>query len=166
MACVKMRIADRSVLRLIKMWLEAPVIEVKEGRNTPPNGNPKGTPQGGVISPLLANIYLHWFDKLFHRHDGPAQWAKARLVRYTDDFVVLARYQGDRLTGWNLMNLGLEPLQSKGTRMLEIKRMQESRVLENCTHGLTRGAEENSAPTLPFSAVNPTAVSKLNELIH
>ena len=63
-------------------------------------------------------------------------------MRYADDFIVMARYQGDRLTGWNLMNLGLEPLQSKGTRMLEIKRMQESRVMENCTHGLTRGAEE------------------------
>jgi len=85
MACVKMRIADRSVLRLIKMWLEAPVIEVKEGKKQPPKANTKGTPQGGVISPLLANIYLHWFDKLFHRHDGPAQWAKARLVRYADD---------------------------------------------------------------------------------
>ena len=85
MAYVKMRVADRSVLGLIKMWLKAPVIEVKEGKKQPPKANPKGTPQGGVISPLLANIYLHWFDKLFHRHDGPAQWAKARLVRYADD---------------------------------------------------------------------------------
>ena len=46
-----------------------------------------------MISPLLANVYLHWFDKLFHRADGPAQWAGAKLVRYADDFVVLARYQ-------------------------------------------------------------------------
>jgi RNA-directed DNA polymerase len=45
-------------------------------------------------------LYLHWFDKLFHRADGPAQWARAKLVRYADDFVVLARYQGARLTGW------------------------------------------------------------------
>jgi len=54
----------------------------------------------GVLSPLLSNVYLHWFDKLFHRADGPAQWAGAKLVRYADDFVVLARYQGTRLTGW------------------------------------------------------------------
>src|SRR6202011_5700455 len=54
----------------------------------------------GVISPLLSNVYLHWFDKLFQRADGPAQWAGAKLVRYADDFVVLARYQGARLTGW------------------------------------------------------------------
>lgn len=99
-ACVQMRVADRSVLRLIQMWLEAPVIEEKDGKKQPPKANTKGTPQGGVISPLLANIYLHWFDKLFHRKDGPAEWAKARLVRYADDFVVLARYQGARLKGW------------------------------------------------------------------
>jgi len=56
-----------------------------------------GTPQGGVISPLLANLYLHYFDKVFHAPAGPAQWAKAKLVRYADDFVVLARYQSPRL---------------------------------------------------------------------
>lgn len=50
-----------------------------------------------MISPLLANIYLHWFDKLFHRADGPANWANARLVRYADDFVVMARYVGQRI---------------------------------------------------------------------
>jgi RNA-directed DNA polymerase len=53
-----------------------------------------------VISPLLANIYLHWFDKCFHFTDGPANWAKARLVRYADDFVVTARYQGPQLVAW------------------------------------------------------------------
>jgi RNA-directed DNA polymerase len=53
-----------------------------------------------VISPLLANIYLHWFEKLFHRSDGPATWAKARMMRYADDFVVLARYQTTRLVEW------------------------------------------------------------------
>ena len=48
---------------------------------------------GGVISPLLANLYLHWFEHRFHRPDGPGTWAKAHLVRYVDDFVILARYQ-------------------------------------------------------------------------
>ncbi len=51
----------------------------------------KGTPQGGVVSPLLANLYLHWFDVMFHRQGGPAVRFGARLVRYADDFVVLAR---------------------------------------------------------------------------
>src|SRR5213594_753128 len=82
LACVRMRVADRSVLGLIRMWLEAPIMEEKQRFN-----NDRGTPQGGVASPLLANIYLHWFDKKFHRKDGPANWAKARLTRYADDFV-------------------------------------------------------------------------------
>lgn len=97
MACVRMRVVDRSVLRLIGMWLKAPVVEKKDGGKLTVKRNDQGTPQGGVISPLLANIYLHWFDRVFHRTEGPAQWAKAKLVRYADDFVVLARYQSQRL---------------------------------------------------------------------
>jgi RNA-directed DNA polymerase len=89
--CVQMRIADRSVLKLIEMWLRAPIVEEKEGKKMPPTKNDKGTPQGGVISPLLANVYLHWFDKVFHRADGPAHWAKARMVRYADDCAPRAR---------------------------------------------------------------------------
>jgi RNA-directed DNA polymerase len=54
----------------------------------------------GFISPLLANLYLHWFDKVFNGPDGPAQWANSRLVRYADDFVALARYQGEKPTGF------------------------------------------------------------------
>lgn len=100
MACVKMRVVDRSVLELIGMWLTAPIVEEKEGKRMPPTKNDKGTPQGGVISPLLANIYLHWFDKTFHQSKGPAHWANARLVRYADDFVVMARYQGKTLKDW------------------------------------------------------------------
>lgn len=102
MACLEKRIADRSALRLIRLWLKAPVVEPPDK----PGGQPKvhrptrGTPQGGVISPLLSNLYLHWFDKVFHRWDGPAHWAKAKLVRYADDFVVLARYQEERLREW------------------------------------------------------------------
>ena len=95
MACVRMRVADRSVLGLIRMWLEAPIMEEKQRFN-----NDRGTPQGGVASPLLVNLYLHWFDKKFHRRDGPACWAKARLTRYADDFVIQARYQGERLKRW------------------------------------------------------------------
>ncbi len=85
-ACLRMRVVDRSVLKLIRMWLQSPVVEPeskgKPGQWSRPR---KGTPQGGVISPLLSNLYLHWFDKLFHRADGPSQWARAKLVRYADD---------------------------------------------------------------------------------
>lgn len=100
MACLRMRVVDRSVLRLIRLWLEAVVVEEDEAGKTRGHRPKQGTPQGGVLSPLLANVYLHWFDKVFHRANGPAQFAKAKLVRYADDFVVLARYQGPRLRAW------------------------------------------------------------------
>ena len=102
-ACVRMRVTDSGVLGLIRGWLRAPVIEMDEktGKPQPPRkSDGKGTPQGGVISPLLANVYLHWFDVMFHRESGPRHWANARLVRYADDFVVMARYQGYRIDEW------------------------------------------------------------------
>ena len=100
MTGLEQRITDRSVLKLIRMWLKAPVIETdKQGRKSGHRPS-KGTPQGGVISPLLANSFLHWFDKSFYGRKGPAKFAGARLVRYADDFVVMARYTGKRITGW------------------------------------------------------------------
>lgn len=100
MKCLERRITDRSLLALIKMWLTCVVEECDE------NGKPRitrptaGTPQGGVISPLLANLYLHWFEHAFYASDGPGQWASAKLVRYADDFVVLARFQSIRIGSW------------------------------------------------------------------
>jgi len=67
MACLEKRISDRSVLKLIHRWLRVPLVEQNnEGKRVPPKKRRAGTPQGGVISPLLANLYLHWFDKAFH----------------------------------------------------------------------------------------------------
>jgi RNA-directed DNA polymerase len=100
LAQLERRIADQSVLRLLRLWLRCPVVEEDDHgrrRTTHPR---QGTPQGGVISPLLANVYLHDFDRAFHSPDGPAQFANARLVRYADDFVVLARYMGPRIVTW------------------------------------------------------------------
>ena len=100
MAGLRMRIADRSVLKLICMWLQAPVVEEDEDGKPKARRPRRGTPQGGVISPLLANSFLHWFDRAFHASHGPRHWANARLVRYADDFVVLARYQGPKLVNF------------------------------------------------------------------
>jgi RNA-directed DNA polymerase len=78
---------------------------------------------------LLANIYLHWFDHLFQRADGPGQWAKAKLVRYADDFVVLARYISPRLRGWIEGKLegwlGLQINREK-TRVLDLRQTGQS----------------------------------------
>ena len=131
MACLRMRVVDRSVLKLIRMWLETPVIEPGGEGGEPDkwSRSNKGTPQGGVISPLLANVYLHWFDKLFYRADGPAHWAKAKLVRYADDFVVLARYQTPRLRSWIEEKiekwLGLEMNRDK-TRVVDLREKKAS----------------------------------------
>jgi RNA-directed DNA polymerase len=99
MAAVQKRIVDGAVLKLIRMWLKAVVVEPGDGPGKPPkvSRSKQGTPQGGVISPLLANLYLHWFEKLFHRSDGPYVWANARIVRYADDFVILAKHMGSRI---------------------------------------------------------------------
>jgi RNA-directed DNA polymerase len=96
MKCLRMRIVDRSVLKLIRMWLQAPIVEQDRKGSKKATRSKKGTPQGGVISPLLANVYLHWFEKVFYSKEGPGNWAKAQIVRYADDFVVLARYTSSR----------------------------------------------------------------------
>jgi RNA-directed DNA polymerase len=127
MACLRLRIADRQVLKLIRLWLETPVVEPPETKGGASNvsRSPKGTPQGGVISPLLANLYLHRFDTVFHRSEGPAHWAKAKLVRYADDFVVLVRQPSQKLVDWIEGKLetwmGLEINREK-TRLVELKR--------------------------------------------
>ena len=96
LACLRARVVDRSVLKLIRMWLEAPVVEQSEeqGGGDKWSRPKKGTPQGGVASPLLANLYLHWFDALFYGPEGPARKADVQLVRYADDFVALAKQLG------------------------------------------------------------------------
>ncbi len=93
LTCIRARIADRTVVKLIRMWLQAPVVEPPEEKGGAGkwSRSEKGTPQGGVVSALLANLYLHWFDALFHGPDGPARSGEAKLVRYADDSAPRAR---------------------------------------------------------------------------
>ena len=94
MTMVAERICDGALLHLIQMWLKAPVMEV-DADGTKRNigggqGNRKGTPQGGVISPLLSNLFLHLLDRVWERR-GLQKRLGARIVRYADDVVVLCR---------------------------------------------------------------------------
>lgn len=112
MQCVARRIVDRMILSLIKMWLKAPVEERdREGtrRMTGGKDNTRGTPQGGVISPLLANLYINRFLK-FWRMQEKTQAYRAHIVSYADDFVILSCGHAAEALAWTrdvMTRLGL-----------------------------------------------------------
>lgn len=102
MKSVARRVVDRQMLRLIRMWLKVPVEERDERGNRRMSGgkrSTRGTPQGGVLSPLLANVYMHRFLR-YWRQCGKGKAFSARIINYADDFVILSRGKAKEALAW------------------------------------------------------------------
>jgi RNA-directed DNA polymerase len=110
--CVAKRIVDKHMLHLLKMWLKTPVEEKDEAgkkRLTGGKGNDRGTPQGGVVSPLLANLYMNRMLKGW-RNTKRGEQFQAKVVTYADDFVILSRGKAAEALEWTrgvITRLGL-----------------------------------------------------------
>lgn len=121
MKTVALRAVDGAMLALVKRFLEAPIVDERDGGR--PHRPRQGTPQGGVISPLLSNVYLHLLDRNFSRHVAQGE-LHGRLIRYADDFVLLTPDRPDRAWRWLhrfIARLGLM-LHPEKTRVVDARR--------------------------------------------
>lgn len=102
MKCVARRVVDKHMLHLIQMWLKVPVEERDEKgkkRLTGGKDNDRGTPQGGVVSPLLANLYMNRMLKGWRQTKRGEQF-QAEIVSYADDFVIVSRGKANEALSW------------------------------------------------------------------
>jgi RNA-directed DNA polymerase len=148
MEAVEERVCDQPVLKLLRAMLRAGVMEDGQVRRTA-----AGTPQGGVISPVMCNVYLHRLDRAWDEHDGV-------LARYADDLVVMcwsasqAERALERLTGL-LASLGLEPKAAK-TRIVRLEEGGEGFDFLGFHHRLVRSRGLNGKKPATFLARWPT----------
>lgn len=160
MELVKERISDRRVLKLIRQWLESGMMEDGTVRETL-----AGTPQGGVISPLLANIYLNKLDRIWAARCGQL----GVLVRYADDFVAKCRTESQarealRRIGLVMDRLGLA-LHPAKTRMVDLRRGKESFVFLGCTVRKKRSIQRAPDKYYMQRWPSPKATKKLRERV-
>ena len=159
-ACAE-RISDRRVLKLFRQWLEAGVMEEGVFHDAV-----EGTPQGGVISPLLSNIYLHAFDREWlsrHKHVGV-------LVRYADDFVILCRTKGNAMEARRrvesiLTGLGLT-LHPEKTKLVELWDGKESFEFLGCTFRRKRSIQRAPRSYFLQRWPRPKAMEHVRSRIH
>ena len=161
MDLLKERISDRRVLKLIRQWLEAGVMEDGTVRETL-----AGTPQGGVISPLLANIYLNKLDRIWAARCS----SLGVLVRYADDFVAMCRTESQarealRRIGLVMNRLGLK-LHPEKTRMVDLRRGKESFVFLGCTIRKKRSIQRNPRAHFVQRWPSPKATKRIRERVH
>src|SRR5579864_4488068 len=160
MELVKERVSDRRVQKLIRQWLEAGVMEDGTVRETL-----AGTPQGGVISPLLANIYLHLLDRLWAAKCG----SLGVLIRYADDFVVMSTTESKakealRQIQFVMSRLGLV-LHPEKTRMVNLRRGKGSFVFLGCTIRKKRSILRNPRAYYMHRWPSPKATKRLRDRV-
>jgi len=160
MELVKERISDRRVLKIIRQWLEAGVMEDGTVRETL-----AGTPQGGVISPLLANIYLNKLDRIWAARCSQI----GILIRYCDDFVAMCQTESQarealRRIGLVMNRLGLT-LHPAKTRLVDLRRGKEGFVFLGCTIRKKRSIPRHPRWHFMQRWPSPKATQKLRDRV-
>jgi RNA-directed DNA polymerase len=164
MQCMARRIVDRRVLHLIKMWLTSPVAEGDGKGNWRYTGSSgTGTPQGGVVSPLLANLYMNRFLKHW-RLQGKGQQYRAKIVAYADDFVILSRGSAEQARGWTqqVMTRLRLTLNERKTRI------RDARTQDFDFLGYTFGPRWWWKTGRPYTAARPSekSLKRLRQSVH